>query len=83
MHLIVPFITMKLFAEEKTQRTDQLLLTSPNSIISIVLGKYLSAAVITTIMVLSTLIYGIIIDISVVFNWSAYLMLLLVHPLLF
>ena len=77
MHLIVPFITMKLFSEEKTQRTDQLLLTSPNSIISIVLGKYLSAAVITTIMILSTVIYGIIIDVSVVFNWAAYLMLLI------
>ncbi len=77
MHLIVPFITMKLFSEEKTQRTDQLLLTSPNSITSIVIGKFLSAAVITTLMTLTTVIYAIIIDISVVFDWPTYFMLLL------
>ncbi len=82
MHLIVPFITMKLFSEEKTQRTDQLLLTSPNSITSIVIGKYLSAAVITTLMTLTTVIYGIIIDISVVFDWPTYFMLLLGSVLL-
>ncbi len=77
MHLIVPFITMKLFSEEKTQRTDQLLLTSPNSITSIVTGKFLSAAVVTTLMTVTTVIYALIIDIVAVFDWPTYFMLLL------
>ena len=40
---VVPIITMRLFSEEKRQKTDQLLLTSPISIFSIVMGKFLAA----------------------------------------
>ena len=39
--VIVPILTMRLFAEEKKQRTDQLLYTSPIRSGSIVFGKYL------------------------------------------
>jgi len=77
MHLIVPFITMKLFSEEKTQKTDQLLLTSPNSVTSIVLGKYFSAVVITALLSIITIIYAFIVDIVTVFDWPTYFMLLL------
>ena len=38
----VPVLTMKILAEERRQKTDQLLLTAPVSISSIVLGKYLA-----------------------------------------
>ena len=38
--VIVPILTMRLFAEEKKQRTDQLLYTSPIRSGSIVFGKY-------------------------------------------
>ncbi|MBQ2687824.1 MAG: ABC transporter permease subunit [Clostridia bacterium] len=40
---LVPLITMKSFAEEKRQHTDQALLTAPISLWEIVFGKYLSA----------------------------------------
>lgn len=40
---LVPLITMKSFAEEKRQHTDQALLTAPVGLWEIVLGKYLSA----------------------------------------
>ncbi len=43
--LIIPMITMRLFAEEKKLKTDELLLTSPISINAIVLGKYLASLV--------------------------------------
>ncbi len=36
----VPILTMKSFAEEKKNKTEQLLMTSPNSLTNIVLGKY-------------------------------------------
>ena len=40
---IIPIITMKSFAEEKKQKSDQALLTSPCSLTEIVLGKFLGA----------------------------------------
>ena len=38
--LYIPVLTMRSFAEERHSRTDQLLLTSPVGIPSIVMGKY-------------------------------------------
>lgn len=38
----VPILTMRILAEERRQKTDQILLTSPVSIWGIVLGKYLA-----------------------------------------
>ncbi|MBQ7624660.1 MAG: ABC transporter permease subunit, partial [Clostridia bacterium] len=38
--VMIPLLTMKSFAEERRQKTDQLLLTSPLSIGEIVLGKF-------------------------------------------
>ncbi len=77
MHLVIPFITMRLFSEEKSQKTDQLLLTSPNSVTSVVMGKYLSAVVIVSMMVATTVVYAFIIDIFTTFDWPMYFMLLL------
>lgn len=77
MHLIVPFITMRLFSEEKNQKTDQLLLTSPNSVTSIVMGKYLSAVAVVSIMIVTTVVYALIIDIFTTFDWPMYFMLIL------
>ena len=44
--ILIPLLTMKLFAEEKKLRTEQLLLTAPVSIWGMVLGKYFAAATI-------------------------------------
>ena len=41
--ILLPLLTMKLFSEDRKTRTDQILLTSPVSIIGIVMGKYLAA----------------------------------------
>lgn len=58
---IIPVLTMRMFAEEKKNGTDQLLMTSPKSIVSIVLGKFLAA---TLVVVIGTLLmciyYGIL-----------------------
>ena len=42
--VLIPLLTMKLFAEEKKLRTEQLLLTAPVSIWGMVLGKFFAAA---------------------------------------
>ncbi|HEX5066363.1 MAG TPA: ABC transporter permease subunit [Myxococcota bacterium] len=49
---LTPAITMGLFAAEKTNGTQELLLTSPLTMWDIVLGKYLGAALFVTLLVL-------------------------------
>ncbi len=41
--ILIPILTMRLFAEERKLRTEQLLLTAPVSITGMVLGKYFAA----------------------------------------
>ena len=48
---VIPGITMGLFVSEKTNGTQELLMTSPLTIWEIVLGKYLAAAAFVTLMV--------------------------------
>ena len=43
--IILPLLTMKSFSEERKAKTEQLLLTAPVSIVSMVLGKFLAAYV--------------------------------------
>ena len=57
---VVPVLTMRLFSEERKNGTEQLILTSPRSLTSIVLGKFLSAVFIIFITELFTIMYFII-----------------------
>lgn len=52
--IAIPVLTMKSFAEERRSKTDQLLLTSPVSLTSIVMGKYLAMV---TIYAVPNLVY--------------------------
>lgn len=47
--LTTPILSMRILAEERKQKTDQLTLTSPVSVAGIVCGKYLSLATVFTI----------------------------------
>jgi ABC-2 type transport system permease protein len=58
--LLIPVLTMRLMAEENKQKTDQLLLTSPLSASSIVIGKLLAVFTIYLISMLITCIYPLI-----------------------
>ncbi len=54
---ITPVLTMRMFSEERKSGTEQLILTSPKSVTSIVLGKFLAAAIIMVITEVFTLMY--------------------------
>ncbi len=41
--ILIPILTMRLFAEERKMRTEQMLMTAPVSITGMVLGKYFAA----------------------------------------
>ena len=54
---LIPVITMRMFSEEKKNGTDQLLVTSPKSIITIVFGKFFAATFVTIITCLLMFAY--------------------------
>lgn len=58
--MIVPLLTMRMFSEERKEGTEQLLLTAPRSITSIVLGKFFAGLIVFIIAVALTSIYYII-----------------------
>lgn len=58
--ILVPVLTMRMYSEERKQKTDQMLLTSPLPLFSIVLGKYLAAVFVYFISLLITGIYPVI-----------------------
>ena len=61
--LLSPVLTMRLLAEERQKRTDQLLLTSPVSLTGIVMGKYLAAVTVLLMTAGLTLFYVLVVGI--------------------
>ena len=59
--LVIPFLTMRLFSEEKRQKTDQALLTAPVGLTGIVVGKFLAALALFVLATAITLVYAVII----------------------
>jgi len=61
--IVVPILTMRLFSQEKKEKTDQLLLTAGVSAQDIVLAKYFSASSVFLITLFVSLIFPFIISI--------------------
>lgn len=60
--IIVPILTMRMFAEERKTGTEQLILTSPVSITGVVMGKLLAAITVICITLVISLGYFLIVD---------------------
>lgn len=58
--LIVPIVTMKTFAEERKQKTDQLLYALPLGMPRIVLGKYLALLAVFAVPLIPASLYPLI-----------------------
>lgn len=68
---VIPIISMKTFSEEKKQKTDQALLTSPASLFEIVLGKFLGAFILYAICCMIFFVYGIVIAFFTTPDWAS------------
>ena len=71
----IPFLTMRILAEERKQKTDRLLLTAPVSVEGIVIGKYLALVSVYAIPMVILCTYPVIIsrygEISVASTYTA------------
>lgn len=70
---LVPIITMKSFAEEKRQKTDQALLTAPVNLTEIVMGKFLGAYILYAICSVIFLVFAVVISFFAAPSWSVIL----------
>ena len=60
--LIVPMLTMRLYAEEKKTGTIELLMTSPISSVEVLLGKFFACFSLYSIIVSLTMVYFVILE---------------------
>ena len=63
LSFITPVLTMRIFAEERRNKTDQLYLTSPISITGVVMGKYIACLVVLLIAMVLNLIFPIVLSV--------------------
>lgn len=70
---LVPIITMRLFSEEKKQKTDQVLFTAPVNLLSIIVSKFLSAVLMFFICISVTIFYAFAISFFTKPNWGVIL----------
>lgn len=61
MFFVIPILTMRTMSEDRRQKVDQVLITSPVSLYSIVLGKFLATFVIFMLGYAITILFEVII----------------------
>lgn len=70
---LVPILTMRLFSEDRKNKTDQALLTAPISLVGLVMGKFFAAALVYLLGIAVTLVYGVVISVFAPLNWAVVL----------
>lgn len=67
--LVLPILTMRLFSEDKRQKTDQAMLTAPVNLTGIAMGKFLAALLMFALSLAITIVFAIIIAFKVTPDW--------------
>lgn len=67
---VMPVLTMRLFAEDRKLKTDQLLMTAPISTRAVVLGKYFAAGAMVLAAIAVILIYTVVLSFFGTMNWA-------------
>lgn len=70
---LIPVLTMKIMSEDKRNKTDQLLLTAPIKISSIIMGKFFASLVVVGFAFLITFVYAIILSFLADFDWTIFI----------
>lgn len=70
---VIPFLTMRLISEEKRQKTEQLLLTAPVKLTSIVMGKFFATLTVFGISLSISIIFEIILNAYITMDWILFL----------
>lgn len=70
---MIPVLTMRLFSEERRQKTDQALFTAPVSLTGITMGKFFAAFTVFAISQAITLVFEIIFAFNVSVDWVNYI----------
>jgi len=60
--ILVPMLTMKIFADERATKTDQILFTAPIKVSDIVWGKFLAVSTVYTIPMLVIAVYPLVLQ---------------------
>lgn len=68
--ITIPILTMRILAEERKNKTDQLLLTAPVSVEKIVLGKYFAMATVLALAVAVTCLYPVALSFFGTIGWG-------------
>ncbi len=66
----MPILTMRLFSEEKRQKTDQALFTAPVSLTGVVLAKFFAAFLLYIIGISVTIVYSFILAFMTALPWA-------------
>ena len=66
--IFLVFLTMKIFADEKRQKTDQMLFTAPVSLWKIIVGKYLAMVTILFAVLCIFSVYPLILSTQDIHN---------------
>lgn len=67
--IVLPVLTMRLFSDDKRQRTDQALLTAPVSLTGIALGKFFAALLVFALAISITLVFAVVMAFQIVPDW--------------
>lgn len=70
---VIPILTMRMWSEEKKQRTDQALFTAPVKLLPITLGKYFAALIIYGISLAIMLVLAVILTFFGSPDWTVIL----------
>ncbi len=71
--VMIPILTMRLFSEDKRQKTDQLLLTSPVRLTSIVMGKFMAALTVFGLAMAIMVVYQLIVSFYITPDWLVFI----------
>ncbi len=66
---VIPILTMRLFSEDKRQKTEQALLTAPITLWEMVLGKFISALLVYIINISIAFVFAVVLSAFAPVEW--------------